>query len=45
MVKLCQTKMTVPPHPHSTVDPYLLINIPSLSIWKTFDEQVKDRKL
>ena len=29
MLKLCRTKMTLPPHP--PIGPYLLLNIPSLS--------------
>ena len=36
MLKLCRTKMTLPPHP--PIDLYLLINIPSLS----FLEEVLD---
>ena len=32
MLKLCRTKMTLPPHP--PIGLYLLINIPSLSFLK-----------
>ena len=32
MLKLCRTKLTIPPHP--VIGPYLLINIPSLSFLK-----------
>ena len=34
MLKLCQTKMTLPLHPPPPIGLYLLINIPSISFLK-----------
>ena len=42
MLKLCRTKMTLPPHPqpHPPISLYLLINIPILSFLKEFIDNI-----